>query len=257
MPAVILSPHLDDAVLSCWHLLTQPDEVVVINVFAGVPADLVSPAWWDEYTGANDSATRVRERIEEDRRALRVAGRSAVNLGFLDEQYRPDEQPLAPVTEQIERLLDPGVQIYAPAAFADHADHVLVRSAALQLQAEGFEVFLYADLPHATVRGWPAWVSGKNGPASKDLAGALWNRVLAPTAATEPIVHRLDAAAHASKLVAVGMYSTQLKGLEEFAGRPLHDPELLGREVVWATASPAHAGQHPERGRPGPRSSDR
>src|SRR5437868_4148676 len=126
MPAVILSPHLDDAVLSCWHLLTQPSEVAVINVFAGVPTDLGAPAWWDEYTGASDSAERVRERIEEDRRALAVAGRTAVNLGFLDEQYRPDDQPLAPLTEQIERLLDSGVRIYAPAAFANHADHALV-----------------------------------------------------------------------------------------------------------------------------------
>jgi hypothetical protein len=45
MSAVILSPHLDDAVLSCWHLLTGPGEVEVINVFAGVPADLGAPAW--------------------------------------------------------------------------------------------------------------------------------------------------------------------------------------------------------------------
>ena len=165
MPAVILSPHLDDAVLSCWHLLTQPGEVVVINVFAGVPTHLGAPAWWDEYTGASDSAERVRERIEEDRRALAVTGRTAVNLGFLDEQYRPEEQPLAPLTEQIERLLDPGVQIYAPAAFANHSDHALVRAAALQLRVVGFEVSLYADLPHAVIRGWPVWVTGEHRPS--------------------------------------------------------------------------------------------
>src|SRR5437764_70469 len=75
MPDVILSPHLDDAVLSCWHLLTQVGEVAVINVFAGVPTELGGPAWWDEYTGASDSAERVRERIEEDRTALAVPGR--------------------------------------------------------------------------------------------------------------------------------------------------------------------------------------
>jgi LmbE family N-acetylglucosaminyl deacetylase len=257
MPAVILSPHLDDAVLSCWHLLTQPSEVAVINVFAGVPTDLGAPAWWDEYTGASDSAERVRERIEEDRRALAVAGRTAVNLGFLDEQYRPDAQPLAPLTEQIERLLDSGVGIYAPAAFANHADHALVRAAALQLRAAGFEVSLYADLPHATVRGWPAWVSGKAGPIPKDLAGALWDRVLATTAATAPTVHRFDPASHARKLVAVRMYGTQLQALQDFAGRPLGDPEVLGCEVIWPTAPPPPAVRSAGHRRSGPRSCDR
>lgn len=36
-PIVIVSPHPDDAVLSCWHLLDDPGQVSVINVFAGVP----------------------------------------------------------------------------------------------------------------------------------------------------------------------------------------------------------------------------
>jgi|SRR5579884_490474 len=241
MSVVILSPHLDDSVLSCWHLLTQPGEVEVINVFAGVPTGLDGPAWWDEYSGATDSAARMRERLQEDRRALEVAGRSAVNLGFLDEQYRSEEQPLTPITGQIERLLEPGARIFAPAAFADHADHALVRSAALQLRTAGFEVSLYADLPHATIRGWPAWVSGKNGPPSKDLASELWDHVLASTDAGAPAVHHLDAAAHAQKLVAVRMYGTQLQALEEFVDRPLSDPGVFGHEVIWPTASPVPA----------------
>jgi hypothetical protein len=31
--AVILSPHFDDAVLSCWHALASAGEVLVVNVF--------------------------------------------------------------------------------------------------------------------------------------------------------------------------------------------------------------------------------
>jgi len=34
-PIAILSPHFDDAVLSCWQLLSGSGDVVVINVFAG------------------------------------------------------------------------------------------------------------------------------------------------------------------------------------------------------------------------------
>lgn len=250
MAAAILSPHLDDAVLSCWHLLAQPDALVVINVFTGVPASVGAAAWWDRLTGATDSRQRVRERVDEDRRALALAGRTPVNLGFLDEQYREMDQSLASLTTRIEGLLGPGAQIYAPAALGGHADHMLVRAAALELLRAGFAVSLYADLPHATLHGWPAWVTGRGATASQDLAAALWERSLAATGVSPesmvPMVHELDVVAHAHKLAAIRAYGTQLRGLAELAGRPLTDRETLGFEVVWklpssATASPAHA----------------
>ena len=251
MTDVILSPHLDDAALSCWHLLTQPGEVLVINVFAGVPESLSEPAWWDQYTGATDSAQRVRERIDEDGRALALAGRAALNLDLLDEQYREAGQPVGPLTDQVARLLPSGAEVYAPAALADHADHVAVRAAALQLRKRGFAVSLYADLPHANVRGWPGWVTGGGAAASKNLAGAMWDRALAGTAIPPeemaPTVHVLGAEARSRKLEAVHRYATQLQGLVEFAGRPLTDRETLGYEVVWTlpsvtTGSPVPAG---------------
>jgi GlcNAc-PI de-N-acetylase len=248
MAAAILSPHLDDAVLSCWHVLAQPGEVIVVNVFAGVPASTGALAWWDEVTGARDSRQRARERVEEDREALALAGRKPVNLAFLDEQYRDVEQPLAPVAAQIARLLVPGMHVYAPAAFGGHADHALVRAAGLELRSRGFVVSLYADLPHATLHGWPAWVTGAGTAASPGLAAALWARTLAETTvspATMPReVHTLDPHCHARKLEAVRAYVTQLEGLVEFVGRPLTDRETLGYEVVWnlpATATPLTA----------------
>jgi hypothetical protein len=251
MVTVILSPHLDDAVLSCWHVLTGPGHVTVINVFAGVPASLDRLAWWDRHTGATDSGERVRERIEEDRRALALAGQTAINLDLLDEQYRAAGQTVAPLAVQLEPLLAPGTRIYAPAAFADHVDHALVRRAALQLWTAGFAVSLYADLPHATARGWPAWVTGKRVPNTKDLAACMWERCLAGTGiAPEEMVssvHVLDSGEHACKLEAVCAYRTQVRGLAEFVGSPLADREVLGYEVVWTlprglTASRASAG---------------
>jgi LmbE family N-acetylglucosaminyl deacetylase len=245
MSTMILSPHLDDAVLSCWHVLTQPGDVMVINMFAGVPVGLRAPAWWDEYTGATDSGQRVRERIEEDRRALAHAGRESTNLGFLDEQYREHPQPVEQLIEQIAPRLLPDAAIYAPAALTNHTDHLLVRAAALELRSAGADVSLYADLPHATVHGWPAWVAGTRTPATKDLAAAVWARVLASTGLTPaeltPTVHALDPEAHARKLAAVQMYRTQVTALEEFAARPLTDRDLLGYEVAWATGSVSRA----------------
>lgn len=87
MPNFVLSPHPDDAVLSCWRLLTAADDVHVINVFTAAP-DASRVAWWDRLTGAVDGAERMRERLIEDQQALARAGRSAVNLGLLDGQHR-------------------------------------------------------------------------------------------------------------------------------------------------------------------------
>lgn len=250
MVAAILSPHLDDAVLSCWHLLTEPRDVTVINVFAGVPSRSTA-AWWDQYTGARDSAERVRERLDEDRTALALAGRVPVNLDFLDDQYREADQPLASVTARIARSLAPGVHIYAPGAFTNHPDHLLVRAAALELRTVGYAVSLYADLPHATVHGWPTWVTRNDRHAIRGLAAAVWDRALdatgIPPQAMTPAVHRLDADTYMRKLTAVQAYVTQVQALTEVAGRPLSDRATLGYEVVWtlpsaATESPARAG---------------
>ncbi len=253
MVTVILSPHFDDAVLSCWDLLTQPGEVTVINVFAGVPQKLDTPAWWDRYTGATDSGARVLERIEEDRKALAIAERIPQNLDLLDEQYRDGEQPLAPPTEQIARLLVPGAHIYAPAAFAGHPDHLLVRAAALELRDEGYPVSLYADLPHATVYGWPAWIGSSHSRPAKDIATAMWERALSATGishqAMTPHLVELDAATYARKVTALRAYKTQVNALAELLDRPLSDRETLGYEVVWMLpstlkASPVPAADH-------------
>lgn len=239
--AAILSPHFDDAVLSCWHLLTPPQEVTVINVFTATPVEAPTPAWWDRLTGATDSGQRMRERLEEDRRALALAGRTPVNLDLLEDQYREANQPIAPFAARIQDLLEPGTRIYAPAALGDHPDHALVRATALQLREAGFVACLYADLPHATAHGWPAWVTDGGASASPDLAAALWERSLAQTgfspASMVPTVHRLDRDTHARKLAAVQTYATQIEGLTRFVGRPLTDHAVLGYEVVWELPS--------------------
>jgi LmbE family N-acetylglucosaminyl deacetylase len=242
MATVILSPHLDDAVLSCWHLLEESGEVAVVNVFAGVPERIRTPAWWDRLTGATDSRQRMRERIEEDRKALALAERTPVNLDFLDGQYRGVNEQAEPLTARIRAPLQDGAHIYAPAGIGDHPDHGLVRAAALELHRAGFTVSLYADLPHAIRHGWPAWVTGTAPPSSSEPAAALWDAALggfgSALEALKPIVHELDAEVRARKLAAVRTYRTQLAGLAELAGRPLADRETLGYEVVWKLPAP-------------------
>ena len=77
------------------------------------------------------------------------------------------------LAETIPRVEDNFVVPLASAAVM----FVLARAAGLELRNRGFPVSLYADLPHATRHGWPAWVTGADiapsvGPACRE--GALW-----------------------------------------------------------------------------------
>ncbi|HWY90492.1 MAG TPA: PIG-L family deacetylase [Solirubrobacteraceae bacterium] len=238
---VILSPHFDDAVLSCWHVLASAGEVLVVNVFAGEPP-AGALGWWDRLAGASDSATAVRTRIEEDRQALALAGRTAVNLPFLDSQYRQGDQPPEEIVEALRGVLLAGARIYAPASLGDrHRDHTAVRTAALALRAEGADVVLYADLPHATVDGWPRWVLNGGSFADADPAAERWTTELEttgiPVERMDATAHRLQAEAHAGKLDAVLTYSSQIAPLQQVFGSSLEDPQLLGFEVDWRLAA--------------------
>jgi hypothetical protein len=238
--AVILSPHFDDAVLSCWHVLASADEVLVVNVFAGEPA-AGALGWWDRFAGATDSAAAVRTRIEEDRQALALAGRTAVNLPFLDGQYRQGDQAPGEIVEALRGVLAAGARIYAPASLGDHhRDHTAVRAAALALRAEGANVVLYADVPHATLDGWPRWVLGGGSSSGADPAAERWASQLEttgiPVERMDATAHRLTAEDHARKFEAVLTYDSQIAPLQQVFGSSLEDPQLLGFEVDWRLA---------------------
>ena len=233
-PAVILSPHLDDAVLSCWHVLCGPGEVTVINVFAGVPPPGSGVSWWDRLTGATDSVERMVERHAEDRAALAIAGRAATSLEFLDAQYEPAGQIDDTITAALRELIDPGTVVYAPAALGDHPDHEQVRNAALAMATSGQQVRLYADHPHSVRAGWPAWVDGSK-PAGSDRVAAQWDRRLSEAGLTrpQPAVHRLDVAERERKLQAASAYRTQITSLAATFGEIDGFP-AFPLEIVWA-----------------------
>jgi LmbE family N-acetylglucosaminyl deacetylase len=229
-PIVILSPHLDDAVLSCWHVLDGPGQVQVLNVFAGVPPAGTATGWWDRASGSGDSARAVRARIEEDREALAVAGRRPLNLDFLDAQYREDGQDGEVLAAALRDRIPDSALVYVPGAFAGggaggrlpvaadepHPDHVAVREAGRALRAGGYETVLYADLPHASVGAGGAW------PESAPVLDGL-----------EPEPHPLAGPQFERKLRAVRCYRSQVGILERAFQRPVDDPLLLGYEVVW------------------------
>jgi LmbE family N-acetylglucosaminyl deacetylase len=230
--SAILSPHLDDAVLSCWHALAGPGDVVVINVFSAVPVPGTAVPTWDRMTGADDSAARVRARLAEDAAALALAGRQAEHLGFLDGQYRdrPPDGLLAALRERVPA----DAAVLAPASIGGHRDHVLVRDAALALAAEGRTVSFYAELPYATEFGWPDRLTGAERDPFRNV-DAYWRRFVPE--GYEPRRVELTTEQQQAKVQAMRAYRTQFAMLEGQGQRRLTHPELVRFELLWVKPS--------------------
>jgi LmbE family N-acetylglucosaminyl deacetylase len=239
-PELLLSPHLDDAVLDCWSLLASERELRVANVFTGVPP-AGRLARWDAITGARDSAERVRERVAEDAVALARARREPINLPFLDAQYRPP--PPAPSLDELDLAVSSAVgvaaRVHAPAGIGGHPDHVLVRRYARMLLRAGMPVSLYAELPYCVTHGWPAWVDGREPEPNRDV-DPFWlsflDRVPELPALRGARVERLDDEAAGAKLDAMLCYETQIRALDHGARGLLSDPEIHRFEVRWELA---------------------
>lgn len=153
--ALLLSPHLDDAILSCaghiQHHVAQGQTVVVLTIFSHADPD--DAAGW---------ATRR----EEDRTAVARLGAQPRWLGLPDAPFRHPAYrdfdsltgPILPSdastkTRLAERLrhevetLGPQL-LYVPLGVGDHVDHRLVHEAAAGLPVPRVD---YEDRPYALV----------------------------------------------------------------------------------------------------------
>lgn len=242
-PALLLSPHLDDAVLDCFGLLAGADELRVVNLCAGVPAP-GRLAIWDAITGASDSAARMGERIAEDARALARAGIEPLNLQLLDAQYRFGVS--IPRLHELDRAIAGACagtsRVYAPAGIGSHPDHLFTRRYARMLLKAGIPVTLYAELPYCVLHGWPHWVEGREPEPNRNV-DPFWLSFLDDVPEMPPLrsaqVERLDAATAAAKLEAMRCYETQLPCLNYGARPVLEDPGIHGLEVRWELTAPA------------------
>lgn len=155
---LLVSPHCDDAALSCSALLERREPVDVLTVFGGSP-EPPRRGYWDERCGFADSAEAVRVRREEELRAL--AGHRVTFLELLEDQYL--DGPRAPADASvIEQAVARWTGLVAAPAAAgrtgrlarlrrswvpQHPDHVFVRDAVLRA-AHG-PVLLYEEFPYA------------------------------------------------------------------------------------------------------------
>jgi hypothetical protein len=239
-PALLLSPHWDDAALDCWQLLAGESQLIVVNVFAGIPP-AGHAGTWEAIAGLKDTAQRARERMAEDTLALSHAGREPVNLPLLDVEYRRQTQAsvaLDDLDRELAATVGSASRVYAPAGIGGHVDHVLVRRYARLLLRAGMPVALYAELPYCCFHGWPSWVDGSEPEARREV-DAYWQSFLRGVPEMPPLrsalVQRLDRESAAAKRAAIDGYELSLN---HAARRMLADPQVHGFEVRWQLERP-------------------
>jgi LmbE family N-acetylglucosaminyl deacetylase len=156
---LILSPHLDDAVLSCGsHIvgwLKENRRVTVMTVFSRFPSVQI-PAYTKRYvraSGFTRIAAFAQARLREDRAALRELAVGWRHLDFPDAGFRSfRERPLYPtqrslfsgtvvpedakllglLASAIRRLSPRSSTILTPLGIGRHVDHLMLRRAAQQ-----------------------------------------------------------------------------------------------------------------------------
>ncbi len=252
--AIYLSPHLDDAVLSCGGQIAQlvraGQAVRVVTVFAGdVPADAAdSPFVQELHTrwglGPNPPAARR----AEDRAALRILGARATHLPFPDCVYRLGRMgaPLYPTRDAIfgevaqvemplideivralRRLRVPrDARVILPLTAGHHVDHQIVRAAGEQwckMQEAGCkrQVAYYEDYPYAENQN--------------EITAALHEERLQAELIT------LDKESLAAKVAAIACYRSQISTFfaddAEMAARVRAYAEVVGggqpAELLW------------------------
>jgi LmbE family N-acetylglucosaminyl deacetylase len=233
---VVVSPHLDDAVLSAFGLLTEASSATVLTVFAGIPDDSVPPGEYDRLTRSASPRARMLARREEDARVLGWLGVGHIHLDYFDHPYRTADPQTADLARAIAAVLPDHDTLVIPAAIGAHPDHVLARDAALLLPVVGVHLAM-ADLPYAAVFGWPEAVMGRPDPPYLDpsaaWAPALKRLTQSSGHVPELIVDRLSRSVQRRKLAAVHGYRTQFDAQEAGPSRGVSHPRRRGCEVAW------------------------
>lgn len=88
---VIVSPHLDDAVLGCGRLMAAHPGATVVTVYAGGPPVYPDPmTHWDTLAGFVAGDDVLAARREEDAAALTVLGATPSWLDFVEHPRFPE-----------------------------------------------------------------------------------------------------------------------------------------------------------------------
>ena len=228
---VVISPHLDDAVLSCSYLLAAHPGAVVVTAFAGRPTEYPDPPnHWDALGGFRPGDEVHVTRRAEDAAALATFDARPVWLDFVEHSYlqRPDWVRPEQVVDALETAVraERPTAVFAPMGLAN-PDHDCTHQAAMlvreRMLADGDDVawFCYQDMPYYVIPGLLAW-----------RVSTLFRRAVWPTPAAVPV--DLD---HPRKEAAMACYPSQVLALDaEWTLRAKLDARVP--EQFWRLAPP-------------------
>lgn len=191
---LILSPHLDDAVLSCGGMMAEAVSrgipVIVYDLFCAPYNGMLSPAANELHASWGSPEDIIALRIDEDQQALDYLGAQCILGDQCDMIYRLDsngdwlypqmddimgerrdeDNPLVNhYYERVRKLYSPDeVRILAPLGIGKHVDHLIAFDVGAELYKDGYEVAFYEDLPYALKVEWRETRLGElNGMESK------------------------------------------------------------------------------------------
>jgi len=147
---ILISPHLDDAVFSCWKTINDSQNSLIINVFAGIPKQ-GTRTLWDRICGEKNSMKMVNARRQENELALDKTKATNIYLDFLDRQYRTKININNQVKKNMTQYLNKKSRILFPIALSSnyrHPDHLILRKIGLKLLEENYNINFYPDVPY-------------------------------------------------------------------------------------------------------------
>lgn len=245
--AIYLSPHLDDAALSCGGQIARQtavgQHILIVTIMAGDPAAVGFSAYAQELHGrwqlAHDA---VAARRTEDANAcaiLRAAyqhwtvpdciyrvgadGRALyTNWAEITGVIHPDEETLVERLAAQLATLPPSPLVCAPLAVGNHVDHQIVRRAAEI--CFGDDLIYYEDYPYAREQ---EAVTAVLSPGSSAWHSQTWHSQTIPLTAVDIVVKIEAIAAYTSQL------STFFNGRADLTQQIQHHANMVGGERMW------------------------
>lgn len=225
MEWIYLSPHLDDAALSCggliWEQARSGERVSVWTICAGdPPARELSPfalslhERWGTFSGS------MAARRAEDIASCAVLGADVDHFSVPDCIYRtspdgsiflydseesltgpvhPADQPLVDkLGDELRHKLPYSSSVVCPLAVGDHVDHHLVRNA---VEGLGRELYYYVDFPYVL----------ETDRAIDELLGDGWRYILHPVSASGLSAWQRAVALHSSQISTFWRGETEMR----------------------------------------------
>jgi LmbE family N-acetylglucosaminyl deacetylase len=153
----VVSPHLDDAVLSLGAAIARwarsGSHVLLVTVLANDP-ELAGPAsQWDRRAGFATRREAATKRRTEDARACAILGAQPHWLPFGDKEH-PRGGTDAEISEALRRAVEEADVMLVPGYPLTQAggDHLFVTRIALALPERPLHIGLYAEQPYAANR---------------------------------------------------------------------------------------------------------